>query len=321
MKTSRDNPCSPALSSFNMSGTSSGFSAPPSQKRTSPFFSIIIPTFNSAATIDRTLESIAAQDCGDFEVIVSDGASTDRTLEIVSRYDAYLRSVTVLSAPDNGVYDAINRAIGVTRGRWVHVLGSDDCLHLPTVLSHFRQELEHASEPIVYGDVIVRGKTGRPAPDGERYAGELTLPELLKRNICQQAIFYRRELFDWIGVFEPRYQLCADWHFVLRALTRFRGRWVDAVVCDYNAGGLSSRGVDLAFLADYPAFLLRLFATRPLRRDFGAMRPIFLEHSQACRGQGRFLRSIVFSGASFWLRAHEKLFALAHRLAPKEMES
>jgi hypothetical protein len=197
-------------------------------------------------------------------------------------------------------------------------LGSDDRFHEPTVLSRFRQELEHASEPIVYGDVIVRGSTG-PAPDGERYAGEFDLQELLKRNICQQAIFYRRELFGWIGLFEPRYKVWADWHFALRALTRFRGRWVDAVVCDYFAGGLSSRGGDQAFLADYPVFLLRRLAARPMCRDFAPMGPIFWEHSRACRAQGRVLRSIVFSGASFWLRVHKKLFAVARPASVKEM--
>src|SRR5260370_34914888 len=155
------------------------FTRPP-QSAVSPFFSIIIPTFNSATAIGAALENVARQNCDDFEVIVSDGVSTDEPVEAASRYSARLGALTVLSRPDEGVYDAINKAIAVARGRWVHVLGSDDCLHAPTVLSRFRSELVSAREPPVYGDVIIRGESalGR---DGDSYASEIAIHQPLHK--------------------------------------------------------------------------------------------------------------------------------------------
>ena len=277
---------------------------------TSPFFSIIMPTLNSAATIGLALESLIRQDCRDFELIVSDGVSTDGTLEIVFAARARLESMTVLTRQDEGIYDAINKAIAVARGQWVYVLGSDDCLHAPTVLSRFRKELAAAREPLVYGDVIVRGKTPIAA-DGERYDGEFTLQRLLTRNICQQAVFYRRDLFKQMGVFETRYRVVADWHFALRTFTRHPARWVDAVVCDFAGGGLSSREIDQAFAQDYPDLLLRMLAESPMRPDFAAMRWILYNHAATCRRGGQSLRSARFYAASAWLGVRERLAQLS----------
>jgi glycosyltransferase involved in cell wall biosynthesis len=271
-----------------------------------PFFSIVIPTLNSAATLDAALESIAAQDCRDFEVIVSDGVSTDATLALASRYQTSLNALTILSRPDDGVYDAINRAIAVARGRWIYVLGSDDRLHAPGVLSRFRDELASSSEPFVYGDVIVRGWTPFGV-DGERYDGEFTLARLATRNICQQAVFYRRELFDRLGWFEQRYRVVADWHFALRAFARHPTRWVDAVVCDFAGGGLSSREADQAFGRDYPDLLLQMLITSPMRRELASIRWIFYRHALTCRRQGRISRAARFYAAFVWLSVREKL--------------
>jgi glycosyltransferase involved in cell wall biosynthesis len=272
----------------------------------SPFFSIIIPTLNSAATLDAALESIACQDCRDFEVIVSDGVSTDGTLETASRYQARLTALTILSRPDDGVYDAINRAIAVARGRWVYVLGSDDRLHAPGVLSRFRDELASSLEPLVYGDVIVRGWTPFGV-DGARYDGEFTLERLATRNICQQAMFYRRELFDRMGGFEQRYRVVADWHFGLRAFARHPTRWVDAVVCDFAGGGLSSREADPVFAREYPDVLLQILMASPLRRELASIRWILYRHALACRRQGRLTRAARFYAAFAWLGIRDKL--------------
>jgi hypothetical protein len=174
------------------------------------------------------------------------------------------------------------------------------------VLSRFRRELSVAPEPLVYGDVLVHGNTSF-ARDGERYAGRFDLARLLQRNICQQAIFYRRDLFESMGGFEPRYRVCADWDLAIRAAWRFPIRWVDAVVCDFSAGGVSTRVRDDAFEVDYPGLLLRLFMRRPLCRAFISVREIFSGQARKHRNEGLFLRSLLFATASFWLRAHRKV--------------
>jgi glycosyltransferase involved in cell wall biosynthesis len=271
-----------------------------------PFFSVIIPTLNSATSLEASLESVSDQHCKDVEVIVSDGASSDATLEIARGYGTKLGALTVLSRPDEGVYDAINRAIAVARGRWVYVLGSDDRLHAATVLSRVREDLTSAREPLVYGDVIIRGKSALGG-DGERYAGPFTMRRLLTQNICQQAIFYRRELFDRIGGFDPRYRIIADWHFSLRVFSKYPARWIDTVVCDFAGGGLSSGASGSASPKDYPDVLLRLFVASPMHGEFTAVRWVFYNHAVACWRERRVLRSARFHAASAWLGVRERL--------------
>ncbi|HEY2977178.1 MAG TPA: glycosyltransferase, partial [Burkholderiaceae bacterium] len=100
-----------------------------------PLVSFIVPTFDSQAHLARALQSLADQTCRDFEVVISDGASLDDTVLVAQSFAANLPSLTIDSQPDQGVYDAINRGIGLARGDWVLVLGSDDRLHAPDTLA------------------------------------------------------------------------------------------------------------------------------------------------------------------------------------------
>ena len=143
--------------------------------------------------------------------------------------------------------------------------------------------------------------------DGERYDGEFNLERLVTKNVCQQAVFYRRELFDDMGGFELRYRVNADWHFALRAFARHPTRWVDAVVCDFAGGGLSSREMDHAFLREHPDLLLRILLAAPIRREFASFRWFLYRHAQSCRRQGRMLQAARFYAAFAWLGVREKL--------------
>ena len=81
-----------------------------------PFFSIIIPTFNSEKTLDQTLESVSSQSMRDFELVISDGASTDKTIKIIESFIKKIPQITISSKPDSGVYDAVNKAIEIASG-------------------------------------------------------------------------------------------------------------------------------------------------------------------------------------------------------------
>ena len=86
--------------------------------------SIIIPTFNSANTLRRALDSIIGQTLNDLEVLIMDGVSTDQTLDIAKTYND--NRIRIFSEPDNGVYDAMNKGIDKASGEWLYFLGSDD---------------------------------------------------------------------------------------------------------------------------------------------------------------------------------------------------
>src|ERR1035441_6988489 len=98
--------------------------------------SIVIPTFNSGATIEHCLTSIACQTFSDCEIIIQDGGSTDNTIDLVRDWEKANAGVDVKlrQEKDTGIYDAMNKAVLRASGEWLYFLGSDDELHDPHVL-------------------------------------------------------------------------------------------------------------------------------------------------------------------------------------------
>jgi glycosyltransferase involved in cell wall biosynthesis len=226
-----------------------------------PMLSIIIPTFNSAETIKRCLDSIGNQTFKDLEIVVQDGCSTDNTLDIVRQFQKANEGVEVRPerARDRGVYDAMNRAVSRARGTWLYFLGSDDELHDQHVLKTLMSSKYIDNNDVLYGNVQVIGYGGW-APHNSLYDGPFDLSKLLNRNICHQAIFYRADLARRVGGFNLDYHLCADWDFTLRcwALTKFK--YVDLVVAKFHAGGLTNaHDRDDRFNRDAASNVMRYF--------------------------------------------------------------
>lgn len=228
-----------------------------------PTLSVILPTFNCADWVRGALDSLAIQEDRDFEVVVSDGASTDATLSVVNEYLERLPHLTVHSRKDLGVYDAINKALPECKGRWVFILGSDDRLQTPSTLRQVLGTLRTTQAAFVYGDVRVIGRNAMVA-DGGRYGGKFSLARLMCQNICQQCAFYRRDLFDRLGTFDLRYRLWADWDYALKVFVHEKVQWVDIVVADYMATGMSSGARDVEFAATRAQRMLALWQSRPL---------------------------------------------------------
>lgn len=248
-----------------------------------PLISVVLPTYNSAALVDQALQSLAGQTWRDFEVVVSDGGSQDNTLDRVRTFTLRLPALTVLSRPDRGVYDAINLGIQAARGQWCLVLGSDDRLHAADTLARIAECLLATDAPMVYGDVRMMAVNGHRVPPGGRYAGAMPLPRLLRANICQQAIFYRRTLFEALGGFELDYPVLADWEFNLRVAFRFPTEWVDIVITDYAATGLSAQRADPCAEAAIPELVRRHFLANPSDRRLWPLHRVLLRQADGLR--------------------------------------
>jgi len=114
--------------------------------------SIITVCFNSAATIRDTIESVLTQDCPNIEYIMVDGASRDSTMKIVDEYRD--RIATVISEPDKGIYDAMNKGIEAATGDIVGFLNSDDFYADETVVRRLVEQMELAGTDTVFADVV-----------------------------------------------------------------------------------------------------------------------------------------------------------------------
>lgn len=185
-----------------------------------PTVTIVTPCLNRAAFIADAVESVLAQEGLPVEHVVVDGGSTDGTLEVLARYP-HLR---VLTGPDDGLYDAINRGLAVARGAIVGHLNSDDLL-LPGALAAVVRTL--AANPDA--DAACGGATvveTDPAGRMRETCGydDPDMKALRPVDLCRgvpmiNARFFRRSLYERVGVYDPSYRYAGDREFLIRAWT------------------------------------------------------------------------------------------------------
>jgi glycosyltransferase involved in cell wall biosynthesis len=203
------------------------------------FLSIVIPTYNSEKTIERCLNSLIFQTYQNFEICIVDAASSDGTLEKIDRFRSKFQKIGVWSETDKGTYDAMNKGIDLSQGEWIYFLGSDDEIHDQNVFTDIFKVEPDKNSGIVYGNVRIDGDTPW-AKDGQIYDGEFTIEKLLTQNICHQAIFYRRKMFEKLGKYDLNYPVCADWELNLRFFTRTNPQYLERTIASFYGGGISS---------------------------------------------------------------------------------
>lgn len=219
-----------------------------------PFFSIIVPTFNSEKYIERCLNSIFSQSFQNFEILIIDGCSDDSTLHKIEQITKSQKiSLILVTENDTGVYDAMNKGICLSHGKWLYFLGSDDELFNADVLDKIsRNIVKNPFVDIVYGNVT-------STRFGGVYDGYFDSNKLYDKNICHQSIFYKREVFEIIGGFNLRYNLLADYDSNIKWFFNdiIKNIYVDLVIANYADGGISSCNSDLHFLEDKDIIFLK----------------------------------------------------------------
>ena len=208
-----------------------------------PLVTAIVAVRNGAATLQRCLDSIAAQDFGRRETVVIDGASTDGTRELLERNFRAGVVSSYLSEPDSGVYSAWNKGIARARGRWICFLGCDDRFHDPGALG----ELVRAGEADTTGARVVYGRINRVTASGVLIE-TIGVPWAEARaaffggfNIPHPGTLHHRAIFEQRGGFDESYRIAGDYHLLLGELAERPAVFVDRVVLDMGFGGLSSR--------------------------------------------------------------------------------
>ena len=210
-----------------------------------PRISIITVCRNSSVTIAQTFESVLSQQFNDMEYIIIDGASTDGTLEIIHRYhdrfDQQGILVKVVSEPDQGIYDAMNKGISLCCGDLIGILNSDD-QYEPDALNKIHQAAcAHPKIGIFYG--FLRLVFCGQELSIYRYNYDLILSDLsaeIQSAAQHPTCFVRCGVYEKIGLFNSSYRLAADYDFLLRA-KRLEVRFLalDIVITTFNSGGAS----------------------------------------------------------------------------------
>lgn len=208
----------------------------------SPFFTIIIPSFNSGDKIQGALNSVLQQQFTDFEILVIDGLSGDGTVDILKENSQQDGRVRFISEKDNGIYDAMNKGIKLAKGEWIYFLGSDDRLYDNRVLTLVFDKLNEAPCDLLYGNIFSQRSNSL-------YGGAFTLDRLLRDNISHQAIFYNRKISTIVGEYNTKYRTHADWDFNIRCFSNNQivTKYSPLTIALFAAGGVSSRHEVLFF--------------------------------------------------------------------------
>lgn len=218
-----------------------------------PFFTIIIPSYNSAMSISRSIDSLKKQSFKDFEVLIMDGSSTDATIPIALSAISDDKRFLIYSSPDRGTYDAMNKGIEKSKGRWIYFMGSDDSFNDEKVLEDINNVLMKKSNynlGMVYGNVEVKGDV-KWAKDGTIYDGPFDDKKIKKQNICHQSIFYNRKKKIDFFPYNLKYKLCADWDMNLKFWAKTEKLYINRTIAKFYAGGQSTNGADPEFGKDF----------------------------------------------------------------------
>ena len=203
--------------------------------------SIITSCFNRERTIRGTIESVLGQDYCDIEYIIVDGASKDGSLAVINEYGD--RIAKVISEPDSGMYEGINKGLRVATGDIIGLVHSDDFLFSPNTISHISKTFEETGADIVYGNGLYvdeedTTKIVRDWQSGEYAKGKVRWGWLP----LHPTVYITKAWLDRCGSYDESYKIAADSEWLVRNLYDLNPKvhYLHEYIVRMRMGGLST---------------------------------------------------------------------------------
>jgi glycosyltransferase involved in cell wall biosynthesis len=183
--------------------------------------SIVTATFNSSGTISNCISSVNDQYYDDIEHIIIDGSSNDNTLEIISKLPN--RVTKIISEPDNGLYDAMNKGISLATGEIIGILNSDDLYFDNHAIELVMKIFENTNVDCVYGDLYYVNKEDTNIISRHWITNEFKPGSFYKGwHPAHPSFFLRKRVYDLYGKFDLTFKLASDFELMLRMLERYQ---------------------------------------------------------------------------------------------------
>ena len=214
-----------------------------------PLISVITINYNDGHKIEDTIKSVVEQDYKLIEYIVVDGGSSDQSLDVIKKYSDKIK--IIISEPDNGLYDAMNKGISKATGEWVIFINSGDCFYnlsaLSMVFSVNRNECN-----VIYGDSEIR------------YNNFTTIKYALKDQrklwkgmiYCHQSMLTRRKLLNDNSFEQHSFHISADYNFIYKLAQKEHFCYCGLLISSIEAGGLSDTRRLKAIMESYKVIKL-----------------------------------------------------------------
>ena len=253
--------------------------------------SIITINRNNAQGLKKTMQSVVSQTSKDLEYIVVDGASTDESVEVIKHF-AEQRDIRWVSERDKGIYNAMNKGIGMAQGEYVMILNSGDYLASPQVVDEMDKALKANNYPdILYGNMLKIWPDGKTQRD-HQLRDDYSLFDFYNGTLNPDGTYIRRSLFTQYGPFDEGLKICSDWAWMLKTvgMNGVKPLHVDLDTLFFDMTGVSEGGersrqtirnerqqvlsqtLPAAVLEDYDRYATDILMMRRLRRHPWAFR-------------------------------------------------
>lgn len=208
-----------------------------------PFFSIITASYNSQETISRTIQSVLDLDFFDYEYLIIDGNSSDKTVELIESFVSKFKekgvSFRYVSEKDKGIYDAWNKGIQMATGKWISFLGSDDS-YFPNALLVYHSEIQKQTKINYISSQLnlTNVKNEVITVFGKKYVWDNVIRDI---NIAQVGSFHKKELFDKVGLFSTKYKIVGDLDFYIRCKDFIVPGYIEKITGNMQNDGVSNQ--------------------------------------------------------------------------------
>lgn len=247
--------------------------------------SVITINRNNASGLEKTMQSVCSQTSTDFEYIVVDGASTDGSVDIIRRFaEKFGHRLKWISEPDQGIYNAMNKGIGIAEGDYVEFLNSGDCFLGDGVVEMMLSSLKNSLFPtILYGNMLKEMPDGRLMKD-RNFAGEkMSFLGFYVGTLNHSSALIKKSMFEKYGLYDESLKIVSDWKWFMQAIILGEERpiYVDTDVSLFDMTGISANNQALCmserdrvfqelinpmFLADYQKWAASIRQMKRIKR-------------------------------------------------------
>lgn len=219
--------------------------APGKRQPARPLLTVVTACFNPLkdgrqTLLARNLDSVQSQTGVSIEHLIIDGASSDGTIDFLSAYDNRRFDIRILSKPDTGIYQAMNRGIALARGKYVVFLNTDDYYHSSHGLALSLKALEESNCSFTFAPVLPEGPHTRFT---HYHHPQRRLHKVFLTSVIPHpSMLYSREALIEMGGYDETYRIAADYDLTLRLIAAgHKGRFVNHCFATFVMGGVSTQ--------------------------------------------------------------------------------
>jgi glycosyltransferase involved in cell wall biosynthesis len=197
-----------------------------------PLVTLVTVVLNGESLLEETIQSVISQTYPNIEYLIIDGGSTDRTLDIIRKYEHAINYW--VSEKDGGIYEAMNKSMRVANGDWIFFIGADDRFCSKNTVEYSVSQMKK-KDAIYYGNVILSNS-------GKIYGGKFNKYKLMQQNICHQSIFYPVTIYKNKN-YDTQFKLLADYKYNIElAGDKVNFIYMPEVIVIFNEHGMSCNG-------------------------------------------------------------------------------